>query len=85
MLIGDGKGFLISLGYSCKVFFCFRVRAYVKHTFSVKAESETIQEGIDEDSSDESGSEGLDEDGKKKKKKDKVGFRDRKVRADLTN
>lgn len=59
---------------------------YIKHKLNVKAEAETIQEGIDDDSSsDESSSEESDDDGKKKKKhKEKVGFRDRKVRAILT-
>lgn len=62
----------------------FRLVTYIKHKLNVKAEAETIQEGIEDDSSDESSSEGSDEDGKKKKKsKEKVGFRDRKVRAVL--
>lgn len=62
----------------------FRLSTYIKHKLNVKAEAETIQEGIEDDSSDESSSEGSDEDGKKKKKsKEKVGFRDRKVRAVL--
>lgn len=57
----------------------------MKDKLNIKAEAETIQEGLEDDSSDDSSSEGSDEDGKKKKKgKDKVGFRDRKVRADLT-
>lgn len=58
---------------------------FVKHKLNIKAESETIKEGVDDESSDESSSEISDDDSKKKKKgKDKVGFRDRKVRAILT-
>lgn len=67
--------------------FVYRLTTYVRHKLNVKAEAETIKEGIDDEdsSSDESSSEGSDEDGKKKKKsKEKVGFRDRKVRAVLT-
>lgn len=55
----------------------------VRRKFNVKAEAETIREGLEEDSSSDESSE-HDEDGKKKKKKDKVGFRDRKVRECLT-
>lgn len=64
----------------------FRMKSFTKNLLNVKAEAETIKEGLEEDSSsDESSSEVSDEDSKKKKKgKDKVGFRDRKVRVDLT-
>lgn len=66
-------------------FWFSRLGTYLKYKFNVKAEAETIREGVDDESSDESSSEGSDDDGKKKKKgKDKVGFRDRKVRAVLT-
>lgn len=44
---------------------------------SVKAESETIKEGIDMDSEVEEGNE--DEVKKKKHRREKIGFRDRKV------
>lgn len=80
-LIGNGENILLNVLTNCMIYI-YRIGSFVKHKLNIRAEAETIQEGVDDESSSEESS---DEDAKKKKKgKDKVGFRDRKVRAVLT-
>lgn len=63
--------------HSIKLYFLQLYNFRLKQLFSVKAESETIKEGINLGTDVEEGNE--DEVKKKKHRREKIGFRDRKV------